>query len=255
MGGEKAIELIKLNFENYYWAEDGGARLDVRDTRAPFIEGAPRTTNNENPVMFLSEVLFGFYKYGGGIPSSWFIRVKDFIEATRVQGTYTFHRRPGQVIGEHARNTHDNIVGTVFASQLISDYATPKAICAWGQTHAWSFNNMSPETFDIRTYLQGKDQAVVEMAAGLPVGPVNLIWLWGSSFFGDMRFLMIRKESALLSFNQHKRLSAGAAWALLSLSFKMRGGFDKYTAVVTNYFKDPNHPIRQLINLEGSRRV
>jgi hypothetical protein len=237
-----------MNFSvEKYISEDGLARLDLDDTREPFPPFTKETVNNENGILFLSEFLLELDIAGEDI-GVYKQRVLATIETLRVNGTQTFTRRPGQM---DMINSHDNWIGLLLIYQLYDLKLHVKQLDQWGQHHFWSFNNLEPNKFDFRSWIQPRDQALVRLANGRFPGIISSLWLMGSILTKSKhkRMMRLRMESVKMSAPK-----SPITWFLKKWWINW-GGYERFALEVTHYYQDPGNPYRRLVryNLESGR--
>jgi len=235
------------NFEANYYSEDGLARLDAfpLDDHPPFIGQRKRSVANQNGIMYLAEILYEAMAQGWDI-DKYEDRVIETLDSLRIENTFCYERRPGD---RSLMDSHDNMLGIILLCQIYDFTEEIEGIVDWGRKHSWSYNNLKPREFDFRSWRQGKDVCLYQLANGESPSLVNNAWLWGSAFVGDIRLKKMRMESSAWSFSYYKTPSAQTAHTFLQLGYQFLGGDKGMLATVKDYYKDPNQPYRQLIEL------
>ena len=243
----RELNSIVRDFINGYWAPDGLARLDKSDKHPPFLGEVVPTVNNENGILFLAEIMLEFKLQGVDSPH-WplFVRKsREALENLRIPNSACYNRRPGQVM----MNSHDNLIGIVVLCQVMGFEDDLKRLHKWGTRNFWSFNNIDPDKWwDLRAWLQPRDQALVRLAVGRPPGLISAIWLMGAVLTKSKhkRMMRLRMESVKMSFPK------GILSRYLQWWWGKWGGYDRFALECAEYYEDPENPYRRLTALSVS---
>lgn len=237
---------IASEFEEHYWAEDGLVRLEKWDAWHEPFAGTLKTVSNQNGILWLAEIINEFDRHG--YPVEIFKeRARFAIDYIRVPGTHTFSRRHGEKV---FMDSHDNMLGIVLLCQIFDFDDILQGIVHWGVVHGWSFNNLDPfNEFDIRATRQPNEEALYVSAIGGTPGIVECLWLLGSTAFGELRKLYLRGEILRRAQSRHHRSRVNLLSTSFNLALAIRGGRKKLQAIAREYYKDPDFPYRQLLEM------
>ncbi len=158
-----------------YIAPDGLMRLTVNDEREPFPGATLPTVAEENGILHT----YRFYRLCKKVPlvsGEQKIRMYDVlgqaIESCRVPGQQAlWHRHAGNTFRD---NAHDNYIPPAAFDTLIA-----RAICYYGTTTDFTFNNLVPGADNIRLKHQGGTVAFCHLCARFIPSILNFIWLLG----------------------------------------------------------------------------
>lgn len=229
-------------------SQDHLVRLEKWDPWQEPFAGDKLSVRNQNGILFLAECICELDKHG--YPVEVFRdKCRFALDYLRIPGSYTFARRHGERV---FMDSHDNMLGIVLLCQIFEFDDILTGIFQWGALNGWSFNNLDPfNELDIRAQRQPSAEALYVAAASGTPGVLELLWLVGSSLplGGELRKLYLRLEIITRAYKRFNRPRVAIAYMLMSLMFKLRGGRAQLAKVAQDYYKDPDFPYRQLLQL------
>lgn len=237
-------DLLKLYLEKYI-APDGGGRLEPEDDRHSFSNSEIRTTNNENPILFLVQAAREFLIHF------------DYCY-TIFKDAYERHMRSTELVtGLHSRRdgdhfyisqSHDNIVAMMIGSFTFNSSYGEK-IFHYGSKHGWVFNvKKIGDTETLTHQLQGGDIAICYFATNRVPTLWHTLWLgiglaisktWN---LADLRIQFLKEIIYKIPVN-HRLILETAIEIHKWRRGPIRGNWAK------EYYK-PEHPVRRMIACE-----
>lgn len=166
------MHYLAQEYAEIWRTPDKQGKLEPTDEREGFTKESPRITKNENGQLFAVMAYYQMHEIGI-LPDEFsfdFLKMLELSEVPFFPGLYYRRYKDSGI-----RQSHDNIVAIVAGSLLFRTHHAAM-VGMHGLKYGWCFNVQEPNSWDIRTCLQGGDIAFIKLCNGW----VPTIWevLW-----------------------------------------------------------------------------
>lgn len=237
-------EILK-DFES----ECGQIALEPGGFIPPLKPGYPSSVSNQNGILFRFETVLQAKLNGYDIKPLKEMSMQA-IRYTQVNMSRT-NRRPGEdgSHGKDAEQSHDNKLGELGLMQIHEEWNMIQTFKKHLAFNLWSYNNIKPYQWRLKTWLLPREQALYRLACGEFPGLVSFIWLWFSihTKSAHKRLNRLRMESLRMSYNKHGGFFCKLLLRRYEKWWNSWGGMARFKEEVPKYYKHPLQPYRRLI--------